>query len=348
LATRSKVNDNPYGDDALVAIRGYRERLTPGTRYKVIEIDFTADPEKDNPEWLLEQYRLMGESMVRREVLRDWTVAEGSAFYPEYANHGGMARYGFRANGLLIGFVYRGYDFGIRRPVCIWLQIGSSGRVYVLRELALKDCDAYTFADLVKFYSGQLPEAEMMPSAQEVYAQLLADGHDRGPWFPPKVPYLDISGPECFNTTANAKPNDPRTTYDIFAAAGIALEAPRILINDRTEVMRKLLHLDRKGRPSILIDERCPEVHAMFNGGLSFPKGTIDDPTPNHPRKDGWFDNIHDGLTYPIGQLIPAADKPAPEVRKSYGGPAGRTPVVQVDDDSEESLGFYETRQITK
>lgn len=84
----------------------------------------------------------------------------------------------------------------------------------------------------------------------------------------------------------------------------------------------------------------------MFNGGLAFPKGTLDDPTPNHPRKDGWFDNIHDGLTYPIGQLIPAADAPEAKAHMTYGGPTGRTPIPMVTGgDEDEDLGFYESRR---
>lgn len=341
----NRSSDDPY-PDSVVSIRGYRERLTPGTKYKVIEIDFVADPAKDNEGWLLEQYRLLGESMVRREVLRDWTVAAGDAFYPEYANHGGPRVYSFRARGILNSFVWRGYDFGDRRPVCIWGQIGSSERVYVLRELAtLKDCDAYTFADLVKLFSGQITREEIIPSAEDVYSQLLVDGIRPAPWFPHGVSFVDISGPECFTKTANARPNDPRTTYDIFASKEIALEAPRILVNDRVAVMRKLLHLNRGGKPSILVDELCPEVHAMLNGGLAFPKGTAQNPTPSQPRKDGWFDDIHDALTYPLGQLISAPERQSPRTRTTFGGATGRERITTLDDGDNEDLGFYESRR---
>lgn len=345
-------SDNPY-PDALVSIRGYRERLTPGTRFKVIEIDFTADPAKDNPEWLAEQYRLLGESKTRREVLRDWTVAAGDAFYPEYSNRGGDTKYRYRFPGLLRQAIIRGWDAGGRHPVVIFMQIAPDlSRAYILRGLCefLEEwyVDTYTLGDLVRCFSGQLPISDLRPSAAAVYPILISEGYPPAPWFPAGAQFIDIAGPEIESRTANAKPDDPRTTRDILAAQGIFFEAPRVLIVDRVKVVRKLLHLDPRGRPGILIsdDRTCDPIHDMFNGGLSYPKGTLENPTPVKPRKDGWFDDIHDALTYPLAELIPAEEREKGTTKRVWGGPTSRDPVEVVTGPQEyDDLGFYEGRR---
>ncbi len=327
---QGKLTDNPYGADAVYAIRGYRERLTPNTRFKVIEIDFTADPAKDNPRWLAEQYRLLGESKTRREVLRDWTVAAGDAYYPEYANYGGKPAYSFIARGMLRTYVWRGWDFGIRRPVCVWGQIGPTGRVYVLRCIALEEADTWMFLDIVKFLSGEIDFDQMAyPESKALYQGLVASAELKpGPWFPRNCKFIDIGGPEAFNRSASVKPGDPKADIDILAAGGIELQAPRVLVMDRVKTLRRLLHVQRDGRPGIMIEEDCDLIHNMLNGGLGFPKATEATPHPEQPRKDGWWDNIHDALTYPLPELVGLTEPKKPRIIKGFRGGAPYETVI--------------------
>lgn len=318
VSKRAPVSDNPY-PDARLAQRGYRERLTPNTRFKVIEIDFTADPAKDSPEWLAEQYRKLGEAKTRREVLRDWTVSAGDSFYPEYANYGGKTTYSFVARGLLPTFVFRGWDFGIRRPVCVWGQVGASGRVYVLYCMAPEELDTWSFTDLVNFYSGTGRFEDMTDLAKSTYQGYVSSGEwRRGPWFPPGCKFMDFGGDEVFRRTATVKPGDPQADYDILVSKGITLEAPRVAVMDRVKTLRRLLHRQGDGLPGIMIEDGCELVHRMLNGGLGFPKATEAKPHPEQPRKDGWWDNIHDGLTYPIAQLVPMTEGQPPRVVKEF------------------------------
>jgi hypothetical protein len=338
------TDDNPYPPGVCtLAIRGYRERLTPKSRFKVVEIDFTADPAKDSRAWFNDQKRMLGENKVRREVLRDWTVAAGDAFYPEYANNGGMAVYGFRPKGIAVGRpVDRGYDFGFRRPVCVWGQ-EVNDRAYAFRVLAVEQLSGYAFFDLVLFLSGQIDERQMEPAAIEAYSTLIDEGHlSPGPWFPPGVKFEDFGGPEIFNRSAIARSDDPRSNDEIAMSKGIYISAPRVEIVDRESVMRRLLGLDEHGRPSILIDaDRCPEIHAMFNGGLAYPPPTRENPKPSKPRKDGrGNDDIHDALSYWCVQRFPLIGKPVERPKRIVY----RNRVPYEVEDEVETLNFYEGR----
>lgn len=337
-----EADDNPY-PDAVRAIRGYRERITPGSKIKVIEIDFTADPSKDSVAWLDARIREQGDAKTRREYLRDWTVATGDAYYPEYANNGGVFTYGFTAKGIVRSRpVGRGWDFGFRKPAVTWGQrVGN--RAFAYRQLMIANVDTYTLADLVKFLSGEIEQGDMIVSAQAAYDQLVATGViDEGPWFPRGTVFQDYSGPECFKVSAQVKDGDPKSDYEVLASKGIILSAPRVEILDREKIMRKLLHVDKDGRPGFKADVRCVDIHNMLNGGLAYPPPTRENPKPSKPRKDGHFDNIHDALTYWLVQEFPLVDARNPGVRQVVY--VDNAPYEVVDNQGYESLGLYETR----
>lgn len=331
--------------DYLFELEGYRERMSPEGPIKIIEIDFTADPAKRDPSWWHERVAEQGIAAAQREYQRNWSISVGISFYSEYQRNGGILRYGFKARGILPTWVFRGWDFGQRRPVCIWGQIGPTGRVYQLRELALDDTDIWTFSDLILYLSGQKPREALEPTAETWLQALEQDpAIPPMPWFPAGTTFRDISGPECFKDQSAARPGDPRSDFEVLQSKDIVLEAPAVGVADRTKVMRRILKIRPDGLPGILVDYACQHTHAMLGGGLTFAKPTPENPVPDAPRKDGWFDNIHDGLTYPLVQLVPLIEAPRPEPGTVW---INRVPVPmrEVQAREEASVGWYETRK---
>lgn len=80
----------------------------------MLEVDFIADPEKRSKEWFVKERRKYTHRDWAREMGRDWTTAEGDAFFPEFAIH--PAAYTATIGKLLPGPVVRGWDFGFRGP----------------------------------------------------------------------------------------------------------------------------------------------------------------------------------------------------------------------------------------
>jgi len=95
-------------------IRGWLARRT--TRAIVIEVDYFANPDKDE-EWATKaRAKMPSETAFRRELCRDWTSAAGDAFYPEFRDK--KERFVFVCKGMLDAPIYRGWDFGWgRQPV---------------------------------------------------------------------------------------------------------------------------------------------------------------------------------------------------------------------------------------
>jgi hypothetical protein len=247
-----------------------------------------------------------------REVNRNWSITSGTTFYPEFSEIG-RERYLYEPQTLLAGPVIRGWDFGWRAPVCVWMQYApKSDRVYVLREFAPRGIGAHHFRDVCRYLSGELT-LELLDGPSQQWVEMLAGlpGMPTPPWFRPGTQYVDLSGPEV-NAVQSISAKDPEeaTLRQVWAAGGIEFSIQSGPVKARTTVLRRLLHVRSDGHPGILISEACVDVLAMLDGGLTFKKATRLNPMPGEPKKDGRHDNTHDALTYALVGIVPAEGVP--------------------------------------
>jgi hypothetical protein len=292
-------------------IPGFRVRTTQ-RGYRVVELDAWADPARGEAWMAAARKRAASTADFEREVMRNWSITSGATFYPEFGEIG-REQYLYESTALLAGPVIRGWDFGWRAPVCVWLQYApKSDRVYVLREFAPRGISAHHFRDVCRYLSGQLEMTGLDGAAGE-WVEMLRDlpGVPTPPWFAPGTAFVDLSGPEV-NAVQSISSRDPEeaTLRQVWAAGGVEFSVQAGPVKARTTVLRRLLHLRADGRPGILISPACIGVLAMLDGGLTFRKATTLNPQPSEPRKDGTHDNVHDGLTYALVGVVPAEGVP--------------------------------------
>lgn len=288
-------------------IRGYKTRVTK-KGFRVIEIDAWADPDKDEA-WLAEARRTAtSESDFQREVLRNWSISGGDAYYAEFVKFGSEL-YEFAVPQLLDLPIVRGWDFGIRMPVCIWGQYSAtSDRFYVIREWAPEGIAAHHFRDVSRWLSGQIIYDALDQTSREWADMLLELPGPKPPWFPPGCDFFDYTGNEIENRQSIAA-KDPReaTLRQVWSNAGIEFSVHTGGVKARCDVLRRLLYPRADGRPGILVDPSCTLTLAMLNGGLVYQKGTMQNPKPEVPKKDGRSDNVNDALTYAVVGVVPAS-----------------------------------------
>lgn len=294
-----------------MSIDGLRARTTQ-RGIRVIELDAWADPARDEA-WMAKARRQAASTAdFEREVNRNWNITSGATYYPEFSEIG-RERYLFEPPTLLAGPVIRGWDFGWRAPVCVWMQYSpKSDRVYVLREFAPRGIGAHHFRDVCRYLSGELTW-EMLDGPGREWVEMLRGlpGIPAPPWFAPGTKYVDLSGPEVNNVQSiSAKDPEEATLRLVWAAGGIEFAIQAGPVKARTTVLRRLLHVRADGHPGILISPACVDVLAMLDGGLTFEKATRLNPLPSKPRKDGRHDNTHDALTYALVGIVPADGVP--------------------------------------
>lgn len=336
---------------------GFNWRTAP-SGFTVVEIDYWADPEKRDPAWADRIRRLMpSEKQWRREFLRDWDSGEGDSFYPEFQTWGGRRMFVRKAPGILYNQpINRGWDFGFRRPACVWFQYSfKQDLAWVLREIMPEQIATDDFAALVQYLSGQLDIRHLGQGALTWVEKIKeTPGLPKPPWFQADaIPYnfVDYSGPEALKSSASvAGDTAERTDFAILASKGITLSALASSPKARSRVIRRLLRprgkVVEEGTPGILFDPACPILIRGFSGGITFPIATPQKPYPDidEPRKDGYFEHTHDALGYGIVSVVPAVDPEQEKLNRAANTtgliPRGRPVRVDHDDD----LGFYENR----
>lgn len=276
----------------------------------VVELDYWADPTR-NQTWAEEMRAVIGDVNFEREFKRNWKVAAGTAFYPEFKQD--TDKRILVLPRLIKGPVYRGWDFGYRRPACVWFQYSKKQkRVWVLRELMPEDIDVWAFRDLVLYLSGQRTEEFLAkrPRALEWAQKLKEDPrYPNPPWFfsSPSDPlqFIDYAGPEANYHTAIVGQDQPeRSSAEVLAAEGINLGIYGMEVSDRTLLIRKLMYLREDGYAGLILDPACKILIEAFLGGLPFKNPTKQNPVPTEPAKDGKYEHLHDALGYGIFNVV--------------------------------------------
>jgi hypothetical protein len=270
----------------------------------------------------------VSEVAYRREYLRDWTSAGGQSFYPEFMER--PQRYILRAPGLIQGQpVVRGWDFGYRRPACVWLQYSPmSGRVWVLRELLGQNVDTHSFRDLVLYLSGERSMDYLLkrPVAVEWVNALRANPRlPSPPWFDltgEPIQFIDYAGPEALQRRAAVEGEDSaRVDSEILGEEGIRLGVYHVTVKAREKIVRRLLMTKPDGHPGLIVDPSCRDLALGLGGRIVFAKATPEDPLPAGPKKDGYYEHLHDALGYALCNVVPATEERPPEpVAMRYEG----------------------------
>jgi hypothetical protein len=298
-------------------IPGFNTRRT-SKGWLIVEIDPWADPAKDAA-WLeAKRCSMPSEVAFRREFLRDWTSAAGTPFYPEFVENPKL--YIRPCTGLIPGLpVIRGWDFGYRRPACVWFQVGPTGRVWFLREVMGVNIDTHSFRDLVLYLSGQL-DIELLKARPKAMSKVLGIRENpklpEPPWFnhnPEALRFRDYAGPEALKRHPEAEGDDAaRVDAEILGRAGIHLATFYTTPKGRAKIMRRLLLRRPDGHPGALFDPACRELILGMGGGITFAKPTKGNQEPDEPNKDGEFEHLHDAAGYGLAGELPADEENAP------------------------------------
>lgn len=171
--------------------------------------------------------------------------------------------------------IFRGIDFGYRRPAVVWCQLMREGRFVVLHELCPQEVSRY---DLVK----------MVESEQQAHFP------DYGP-----MHYRD------FGDIAGENENSAGVTdieyWESHFQTGVEFRKARI--KDGLEVMRNLMN--RQGRyqgkrtPMFLVNKSCEKLITALSGGYYYDFDKLND----EPVKGNGYDDVVDAVRY-VCQLV--------------------------------------------
>lgn len=159
--------------------------------------------------------------------------------------------------------VLRGWDFGFRRPACVWVQIDNDDRVCVLKELLGNNEYLNDFADkVIKMSNIWFPDAKFED-------------------------YVDASGMQKSDKTS-------LTSIDILKNKGLKPMFRRIPVNSGLMLIQKKITTLIGDKPGLLINTDCRILKEALLGGYYYSE----DSNKDEPYKDGFYEHIVDALRY--------------------------------------------------
>jgi hypothetical protein len=251
-------------------LEGVTEWRCPRNGIHVVEVHYTADPAKRDPQWKREAQRGMPGRGWQREMEIAWDLAAGEPVLPEYVP--ALMRRAIRVAPA--ARLLRGWDFGQVCPVTLFAQQDAWGRLLVFGGLVLEHAAL----------------ASQIEATKAMTVELLGTP---GPCF-------DAGDPEALHEM------ELGSIRRILLEHGIVLQTfggrgPGSYENLRQRLLRRVrVAGEDEPTPALLVSPACPILHSALAGGFArHPK--TGKPLATHPYKD-----VVDALRYLNDNLLGA------------------------------------------
>jgi hypothetical protein len=242
-----------------------KPRWNPTNKFCVLRLHYSADPEKNTPEWKEKTKRGISERSWNREYEIDYDTFEGKPVFPEFREDWHMGSFVFEP--MPQKFVYRGWDFGYHRPAVTIGWINEFDQLIIKREILGHDEGIKEFAARVLNISG----AEF-----------------------PNAKWLDACDP------AGHQKNDKSefTSVEVLGSLGVFPTSKPSNIQEKLEMLRQRLQMRNDGKVGIMIDVGCTRLINGFKGGYRYDEQKEGQPAQEEPLKDNYYDNVFDSMEY--------------------------------------------------
>ncbi len=290
-STGSGVDDG-YEKDTWVGLKTYDSRMNPNNGFFVIDVGIEElikgeciqkrltgkAAVKYHREFIEQAKEGLDEQGWQQEYCRNFYVVKGKKVYPRYSD-AGMSRN-------LLYNEYRpllcSWDFGYHWPAVLFAQYNDEDRIlYVLGEFMGHDIEIFDFIPQVKEYI-----EEHWPNIVEF---------------------------EHFCDPAGSQVNDKsmKSSIDVLCDNSIFPAYCRSSINEGIDIVRDLMK--DKG---FYIDKNCRILRRGLIGGIVYQETKEGTPESELPKKDGFYEHLHDCLRYMMVNKLTLFKTPPPKKKE--------------------------------
>lgn len=236
----------------------------PKNKFTVVTVHYSADPNKNTPEWIAEAKAGLSERGWNREYEIDYSTYAGKPFFPEFKNYNiASENIEYQPNETL----YRGWDFGFHRPMCLVTKLNQFDQWCWMKCILGEDEGIRAFGARVKrFCQAEYPSAK----------------------------YIDAADPAGKQKTDKSD----HTSIEILNAMDIWPQYRKQEIKEGAEIIRQKLKMRADGKVGLLVDPRETSIIDGFKGGIHYPETREGKPEAEHYEKEGFYEHIFDGARY--------------------------------------------------
>lgn len=260
-------------------------------KFIIYQLHYTADPKKQNPEWLDAIRSSMTTARFKQEYDLQWDTFIGRPVYPDYSDRLHTSKDRIQPEfGLPL---ILGIDQGLH-AACVICQL-QGDKFVVMDELRAENMGAERFVERVtNFLSSKYPEWS---------------SYDRD--------FLCFMDPSGFNK----RDVDERTYATVWVSRGFKKMFPgEMLWEPRRSAVEKYLTKQNKEGSCFLVDKAgAPTLIRGFLGGYRYSERAFEvEPTKIRPIKDEYSD-VHDALQYAMSGFFKSKNRtgkaPIPDLR---------------------------------
>lgn len=248
----------------------------------VARVHYTADPDKNTPEWLQEAKKGTDDRGWAREYEITYDVFDGK---PVFGSFGDKHIQTFEYNQEKVEYVYRGWDFGFHHPAVVFAFFNKEDQLCVRHEILGDNEFIKEFAERVKRFS-----LATFPGAK----------------------FLDACDP-----AGSAVKDVPDTSIQVLNGMGIQPVFRKSLIDEGLEIIRQRLILRNDGKYGMLIHPDCKILIDAMKGGYRYAERKEGSAEKEEPLKDGYFEHLCDSLRYLCINFLEVAPTPGLKVEQS-------------------------------
>lgn len=277
-----------YGETHILA-KGLSVRDT-STGIHVMRLHYSADPDKDTPEWVAAARQGLSEEQFQEQYEINWFTGGGAKVYTSFVEDWHVAKHPFNPQPKTHGGVFmRGWDFG-NTPACVWCWLSPTSQLQIL------DCIC-TWDGVSKFKSSHI--SELAPKVV-LWSQLV--------W--PDARWIDFIDPSGFTKAQT----DGRTCAEIMDSFGIMDIRPGKIsaVARHAAVIQILNDNSIPGVPKFIINPSCEMVKQVYRGGYMWkPEGRNTGRYQESVDKNAWS-HVAEAIEYVVSAVyVPTDHRPA-------------------------------------
>jgi hypothetical protein len=267
-------NKGPDIKDVRTHMKGMRSWLCGNSGFTTTELHFTADPEKDTPEYVEWSQSGMPYKKWEREYNLKWTQSAGSPVYGEEFSPDlhGIAEYGPDIRFPIV----RAWDKGTKAlaQVCVFGQM-IDNVLYIFDEvIAQNHFPGETHVGMKRF-------ARYIRDYSIKYYQ--------------NYEFEDVADPSI-----NAQESNDKNARYYMRENGIYPKNGEVSFGTRRDAVIELLQKMERGKACLrVVKKRCPVTFTGFIGGYQFPEKISERSVqrPDRPLKNA-YSHVHDCVQY--------------------------------------------------
>lgn len=264
-----------------------KPRWNPKNKFCVLRLHYSADPEKNTPEWIAQAKRGISERSWNREYEIDYDTFEGQPVFEGFKEDLHISTFEYDPSAGMR--VLRGWDFGFHRPAVTISWMNEFDQLCVRREILGHDEGIRDFGTRVlNICQVEFPNAKWVDACDPA-------GHQR-----------------------NDKSD--KTSVEVLNSLGVYPTSKPSNIAEKLEVIRQRLLMRNDGKVGMLVHPDCTRIINGFKGGYRYPEDK-QGVTNELPLKDNYYDNIFDSLEYLATNFLTVAPIPGQTTQQVYDNP---------------------------